>query len=171
MGPLIDSHCHLAVYDDPVAVIAGAQAAEMSIVAVTEDPDQYRRLKLRVGARTGVDVALGLHPLRAAHLRANDLARFFRFVPDARWIGEVGLDFSQAGIGSKKQQLKVFDTGLTEAQPDRHLMMVHSRGAAGEVIKQLADAALPAVLHWYTGPSGSSTRRWPPGCTSLTTPR
>lgn len=152
LGPLIDSHCHLSVYDDPGAVIAGAQAAEVSIVAVTEDPEQYRRLKLRVGARTGVEVALGLHPLRAARLGANDLARFFRFLPDAQWIGEVGLDFSPAGIDSKREQLKVFDTVLTQAQPGRHPMTVHSRGAAGDVIARLADAQLPAVLHWYTGP-------------------
>lgn len=152
IGPLIDSHCHLSVYDDPTGVLADAHAAEVSIVAVTEDPEQYRRLKLRVGARSGVEVALGLHPLHAARIGPNDLARFFRFLPDAKWIGEVGLDYSHAGIGSKKQQLKVFDTVLTQAQPGRHPMTVHSRGAAADVITRLADAQLPAVLHWYTGP-------------------
>jgi TatD DNase family protein len=73
-------------------------------------------------------------------------------MPQTRWIGEVGLDFSQHGIATKKQQLRVFDIVLTEAQPGRHPLTVHSRGAEFDVIKHLSQARLPAVLHWYTGP-------------------
>ena len=154
LEPLIDTHCHLNAYPDPTAVLRAAATANVSIVAVTEDPEEFRRLKTRVGNRSHVQVALGLHPLRAASFSPNDLARFFRFVPQAQWIGEVGLDFSRAGIGSKKPQLRVFDTVLTHAQPGRHPLTVHSRGAEMEVVKRLADAKLPAVLHWYTGPLG-----------------
>jgi TatD DNase family protein len=149
---LVDTHCHLADYPDPVSVLNAAAAANVAIVAVTGDPDQYRRLKLRLGARPAIEVALGLHPLRAASFRPDDLARFLRMVPTAGWIGEVGLDFSPAGKATRKIQLRLFDTVLTEAQPGRHPLTVHSRGAAQEVITQLANAKLPAVLHWYSGP-------------------
>jgi TatD DNase family protein len=150
--PLVDTHCHLADYPDPLRVLQSAQSANVSIVAVTADPDQYRRLKLRLGVRPSTEVALGLHPLRAATFRPADLARFFRMVPTAGWIGEVGLDFSPAGKDTRRQQLQIFDTVLTEAQPGRHPLTVHSRGAAADVIARLADARLPAVLHWYSGP-------------------
>jgi TatD DNase family protein len=152
IGPVLDSHCHLSVYDDPVDILKTAESAEVSIVAVTEDPEEFRRLKTRLGKRPTVEVALGLHPLRAASFTPGDIARFFRCLPHTRWIGEVGLDFSRHGIETRKQQLRVFDTVLTEAQPGRHPLTVHSRGAEKEVIARLADAKLPAVLHWYTGP-------------------
>lgn len=153
-GVLIDTHCHLGMYPDPIAVLRAAEGARTSIVAVTEGPDEYRRLRTRLGSRSEVDVALGLHPLRAASFTPNDLARFFRFVPQCKWIGEVGLDFSRAGAATMKQQLRVFDMVLTEAQPGRHPLTVHSRGAEKEVIQRLADAKLPGVLHWYSGPLG-----------------
>ena len=121
---------------------------------MTEDPEEYRRLRTRLGGRGNVKVALGLHPLRAATFTQNDFARFFRLLPDAHWLGEVGLDFSRAGIASKRQQLKAFDVILSEAQPGQHPMSVHSRGAETEVIRLLSQSGLPAVLHWYTGPIG-----------------
>lgn len=152
LGPLLDSHCHLGAYDDPVAVIDAATAANVSLVAVTESPEEFRRLRTRLGRRPTIEVALGLHPLRAASFRPPDIARFFRCMPQTRWIGEVGLDFSQRGIATKKHQLRVFDIVLTEAQPGRHPLTVHSRGAEPDVIKLLSQARLPAVLHWYTGP-------------------
>jgi len=151
---LIDTHCHISEYPDPVSVIRAAETTNISIVAVTEDPDGYRRLRTRLGRRSNVEVALGLHPLRAASFTPNHLARFFRLVPECRWIGEVGLDFSQVGLSTKRQQLSVFDVVLTAAQPGRHPLTVHSRGAEKEVIGRLVDAKLPAILHWYTGPLG-----------------
>lgn len=134
-------------------MLRAAEKAGVAIVAVTEDADEYRRLRTRLGPRDHVDVALGLHPLRAASFGPNDLARFLRLVPQTTWIGEVGLDYSRAGAASAKAQRRVFDVVLTEAQPGRHPLTVHSRGAEKEVIHHLAQAALPAILHWYTGPT------------------
>lgn len=152
--PLLDTHCHVSQYANPTEVVQQAEASNVAIVAMTEDPEEYRRLRTRLGGRGNVKVALGLHPLRAATFTQNDFARFFRLLPDAHWLGEVGLDFSRAGIASKRQQLKAFDVILSEAQPGQHPMSVHSRGAEAEVIRLLSQSGLPAVLHWYTGPIG-----------------
>lgn len=149
---LLDTHCHVGAYKDPIAMLRAAEQAGIAVVAVTEDPDEYRRLKMRLGRREHVQVAIGLHPLRAGSFGPNDLARFFRLLPQSEWIGEVGLDFSQVGAGTAKAQQKVFDTVLEEAQRGHHPLTVHSRGAEKEVIKKLAAAGVPAVLHWYTGP-------------------
>ncbi|MFF1255153.1 TatD family hydrolase [Pseudarthrobacter sp. NPDC058329] len=149
---LLDTHCHVSAYDDPVAVLGAAEQAGIAVVAITEDPDEYRRLKTRLGRREYVDVAIGLHPLRATTFGPNELARFFRLLPQSTWIGEVGLDFSRAGAGTARAQQKVFDIVLAEASRGHHPLSVHSRGAEKEVIRKLADAEAPAVLHWYTGP-------------------
>ncbi|AII11478.1 TatD family hydrolase [Rhodococcus opacus] len=149
---LLDTHCHVTAYKDPVGMLRAAEQAGVAVIAVTEDADQYRRLRTRLGRREHVEVALGLHPLRAASFGPNDLARFFRLVPQTEWIGEVGLDYSRAGVATAKAQQRVFDVVLTEAQPGRHPLTVHSRGAEKDVIQRLSDASLPAILHWYTGP-------------------
>lgn len=151
---LLDTHCHLAAYTDPVAILRKADAAGVSIIAVTEDPDEYRRLRTRLGRRDHVEVALGLHPLRATSFSQNHLARFFRLVPQTNWIGEVGLDYSRDGVATAKAQQRIFDIVLTEAQPGRHPLSVHSRGAEKDVIRLLSDSGLPAILHWYSGPLG-----------------
>ncbi|WP_345520675.1 TatD family hydrolase [Nocardioides conyzicola] len=150
---LIDTHCHISAYSDPVAIVRAAES-NTSIVAVTESPEEYRRLRTRLGRRDHIQIALGLHPLRSHTFTPNDLARFFRLVPETTWIGEVGLDFSRQGAATKKEQLRVFDAVLTEAQPGQHPLTVHSRGAEADTVGFLAQAKLSAVLHWYTGPIG-----------------
>lgn len=149
---IVDGHCHLAAYADPMEVLRESESHGIGVVAVTEHPDEYRRLRARLGQREGVTVAIGLHPLRAATFRPIDLARFFRLVPAATWIGEVGLDFSKLGADTRKEQLRVFEAVLNEAQPGKHPLTVHSRRAERETIELLAQGRSPAVLHWYTGP-------------------
>jgi TatD DNase family protein len=149
---LTDTHCHIDAYDNPLAVLDRAGAAGVHVVAVTEDPGKYRLLRTRLGRRDGVDVALGFHPLRAGEASPHDLARFLRLLPQATWIGEVGLDFSRAGIATRKQQLRVFEAILADPQMRTRPVTVHSRGAERETIARVAQARVPAILHWYTGP-------------------
>jgi len=148
---LIDTHCHIDAYGNPVAVLDEARAAGIQVIAVTEDPGSYRLLRTRLGRREGVDVALGFHPLRAGGSSPHDLTRFFRLLPQATWIGEIGLDFSRSGIASRKQQLRVFDAILADPQLRTRPVTVHSRGAEREAITRLAQAQVTAILHWYTG--------------------
>ncbi|GAA1770754.1 MULTISPECIES: TatD family hydrolase [Nonomuraea] len=149
---LTDTHCHLDAYDNPVAVLDNAHAAGVHVIAVTEDPGKYRLLRTRLGRRDGVDVALGFHPLRAGGASPHDLARFLRLLPQATWIGEIGLDFSRAGAATRKQQLRVFEAILADLQTRTQPVTVHSRGAERETITRLVQAQVPAILHWYTGP-------------------
>ena len=149
---LTDTHCHIDAYDNPLAVLDDARAAGVHVIAVTEDPGKYRLLRTRLGRRDGVDVALGFHPLRAGAASPHDLARFFRLLPQATWIGEIGLDFSRTGVATRKQQLRVFEAILADPQVRTRPVTVHSRGAERETIARLAQAHVPAILHWYTGP-------------------
>ena len=149
---LTDTHCHIDAYDNPVAVLDDARAAGVHVIAVTEDPGKYRLLRTRLGPRDGVDIALGFHPLRAGQASPHDLARFLRLLPQATWIGEIGLDFSHAGVATRKQQLRAFETILADPRLRTRPVTVHSRGAEHETITRLAQAHVPAILHWYTGP-------------------
>jgi TatD DNase family protein len=150
---LLDTHCHLDAYRDPAAVVADAAHAGIDIVAVTEGPEGYRRLRTRLGNRPGIEVALGAHPLTAARVRPADLTRFFRLVPQTTWVGEIGLDFSRHGIATSKQQRELFESIIGDRHVAARPMTVHSRGAERETVsllQQIHPAA--AILHWYTGP-------------------
>jgi TatD DNase family protein len=150
---LLDTHCHLDAYPDPRAVLVEADAAAVDIVAVSETPEAYRRLRTRLGrTSSGVAVALGLHPASRAAAAPGQLERFLRMLPDAPWVGEVGLDFAPGTERREKTRqtrdfAAVLDHSLSQAKP----MTVHSRGAAKESVTLLAQAGQRAVLHWYSG--------------------
>jgi TatD DNase family protein len=55
---LLDTHCHLGDYDDPRRILAAAAEAAVDVIAVTDNPDAYRRLRTRLGPAPGVTVAL-----------------------------------------------------------------------------------------------------------------
>jgi TatD DNase family protein len=76
-------------------------------------------------------------------------------LPDARWVGEVGLDFPPGtGTAEKRRQRAAFDALLGHDQIQSKLLTVHSRGAAREIVTMLAGATCRAVLHWYSGTAG-----------------
>lgn len=149
---LLDTHCHLDAYPDPRDVLADAEAAFVDVIAVSETPDTYRRLRTRLGRTPGVTVALGLHPASAAAAAPGQLERFLRMLPDAAWIGEVGLDF-RPGIDrrEKARQTAAFQSVLDHQIVATKPMSVHSRGASKEVVDCLKQASARAALHWYSG--------------------
>lgn len=149
---LLDTHCHVDAYPDPRAVLAEADAAAVDVVAVSETPEAYRRLRTRLGRASGVSVALGLHPASRSAAAPGQLERFLRMLADAPWIGEVGLDFAPGS--DRRERIRqthafaaVLDHNLSQAKP----MTVHSRGAAKETVGLLAQAGQRALLHWYSG--------------------
>lgn len=153
-GALLDTHCHIDAYPDPSGVLAAATTAGVEVVAVTNTPDRYRRLATLLPRSGPARAALGLHPLHAHEVGMAGVLRFARHATTARWIGEVGLDFSAAGRATRDIQLAVFDALLALPELRDRPVTVHSRGAEKITVQRLADAGVRAVLHWYTGPVG-----------------
>lgn len=157
MTRLFDTHCHLDAYPDPVRVLTSANHADVDLVAVTDNPDAYRRLRTRLGKTSGVTVALGLHPGSASAAAPGQFGRFLHMLPDATWIGEVGLDFPPGtAAAEKRRQQTAFDALLGHDQIRAKLLTVHSRGAARETVAALAAAGCRAVLHWYSGSAATA---------------
>jgi TatD DNase family protein len=151
-GTLIDTHCHVDAYPDTASVLASAASAGVEVIAVTNSPDAYNRLATLLPRSGPARPALGLHPLHASQLGMAGVLRFSRMAARAAWIGEIGLDFSNAGRSSRTEQLTVFEALLALPQLRDRPVTVHSRGAEREAIQRLADAGTRAILHWYTGP-------------------
>lgn len=149
---LTDTHCHLGQFRDPAQVLRDSASANVRIVVATENPEEYRRLLTRLrGSETAI-VGLGLHPASRAARDPAQLSRFFRFLPEARWVSEVGLDFQRnTDRIERRSQILVFESILSHAMIRSKVLSVHSRGAASEVTARLNDARVAAVMHWFSG--------------------
>jgi len=156
---LLDTHCHLDSYADPLKVLSSARAANVDVVAVTESPEAFRRFRTRLGRVQGVSVALGLHPGSTASAAPGQLQRFFRMLPSADWIGEVGLDYnSRVDARERKAQYSTFSAVVEHQLARTTPMTVHSRGAASDAVAVLEGTGARAVLHWFTGTPRQASR-------------
>jgi TatD DNase family protein len=105
------------------------------------------------GRRSGVRLALGLHPLEVAKVDlVHELRLFARYAAHTSYIGEIGLDLSTEGRPSRTEQERVLGDVLATKGVAEKVLTLHSRGAAREVIAALTAAgASRAVLHWFSG--------------------
>jgi TatD DNase family protein len=98
-----------------------------------------------------IRLALGLHPLVAAQHR-NERTRFMALADRTSYIGEVGLDFSPAGLPTKELQCESFQFVLQALRGKPKFITVHSRRAEAAVLELLQEEKRsPVVFHWYSG--------------------
>jgi TatD DNase family protein len=163
---LIDLHCHIDLFPDPVAILDEAEARGAFVLAVTTTPRAWRGTRKLVGSRARIRVALGLHPEVVAD-RYGEVELLCALMPEARYIGEVGLDGSPPHRMSINRQVKVFDRILQECERlGGRILTIHSRGATDHVldaIERHPRAGLP-ILHWFSGSAKQLERAASLGC-------
>ncbi len=164
----VDFHCHLDLYPDFETAIAKAEAARIYTLTVTTTPKAWpRNHELTRGTRY-VRAALGLHPQLVAE-RAGELALWEHHLPEARYVGEVGLDAGPRFYKSLDVQKQVFRTILERcADASGKILTVHSVRSVPMVLDMI-ERHLPrnrgiAVLHWLTGTNAEARRAAALGC-------
>lgn len=164
----VDFHCHLDLYPDHVAAIARAEAARVYTLAVTTTPKAWPRNHALTKDTRYVRAALGLHPQLVAE-RAGELPIWEMHLPEARYIGEVGLDAGPRFYKSFEAQKRVFRTVLERcADEGGKILTIHSVRSAPTVLDMI-EAHLPrergtVVLHWFTGSRSDARRAVALGC-------
>lgn len=150
---MIDFHCHLDLYPDPVSVVAACREHGHHVLSVTTTPRAWKgTLQLSEGAPR-IRTALGLHP-QIAHERHRELGLFEELLPGTRYVGEVGLDGSPELRQHQDVQRRCFEHVLRAcASVDGRVMTVHSRRAADAVLDayERESGAGTMILHWFTG--------------------
>lgn len=163
---MIDFHCHIDLYPDPVGVLDEVDARGTYVLAVTTTPKAWRGTTKLVGKRRRVRVGLGLHPELVAQ-RHHEVPLLCGLLPETRYVGEIGLDGSPPHRGSLEVQRAVFVRILSEcANHGGRVMSVHSRGAVSDVLDALEsrpDAGTP-ILHWFSGTQNELRRAVDLGC-------
>lgn len=164
----VDFHCHLDLYPDHAQLIAGCDRERVATLAVTTTPKAWTRNREMASGADHVRVALGLHPQLVAE-REAEIGLFETLLPDARYVGEVGLDATPRFYRSFDAQERVFERILRMcAEQGNKILTVHSVRAVSKVLQHL-ERALPAdrghvVLHWFTGSASEARRAVDRGC-------
>ena len=100
-----------------------------------------------------------LHPGSTSASAPGQLQRFFRMLPNADWIGEIGLDFSTSVDARDRSGQYAKFSSIVDHELARMLpMTIHSRGAAADVVAVLEGTGVRAILHWFTGTAKQAVR-------------
>lgn len=165
-APCVDMHCHLDLYPDPRAEIERVGKCGAYVLSVTTTPSAWVQTQALASRYPRIRTALGLHPQLAGE-RINELSLFDRLLPDARYVGEVGLD---GGPDSKEfwpQQVLVFDHILSSCvNQGGRVLSIHSRNATMDVLEALKQhrGFGVAILHWFSGTKKELAKAVEMGC-------
>ena len=163
---MIDFHCHVDLYPNPLEIVAEINKRNCYVLAVTTTPLAWNGTKKVIGDAPRIKMALGLHPELVSQ-RYQEVTQFKRLLPETRYVGEIGLDGSARFRSSFELQQQVFREILSATeQAGGRIMSIHSRAAAPQVLDELEQYpdAGTAVLHWFTGSVGELRRAIKLGC-------
>jgi TatD DNase family protein len=158
----VDFHCHLDLFPDFEAAVARAETARIFTLTVTTTPKAWpRNHALTCGTRY-VRAALGLHPQLVAE-RAGEMALWEHYLPETRFVGEVGLDAGPRFYRSLDSQKRVFRSVLERcADAGGKILSVHSVRSVPIVLEMIERHFPPdrgvVVLHWFTGTRAEARR-------------
>lgn len=147
---LIDTHCHIDLFDDPISTAKAYERTQAICVMTTMLPSHYQMALPHLKLFRNIRPALGLHPLRVTEgykeiMLFTDLSRSVQF------IGEIGLDLSTEGKKNKDLQVDVLKRILPTLGCGK-FVTVHSRNAHDELALLLDECHVrPVCFHYFIG--------------------
>lgn len=163
---MIDFHCHLDLYPNPMHLLEETARRNEFTLVVTTSPRAYLGTSQRFAGIQNIHVGLGLHP-EVAEAKQNEIDRLVELVSEVRFVGEIGLDGSSRFKHSMQIQERIFRSVVSECERrGGRIMSIHSRGAESRVLDILEahpSAGVP-VLHWFSGNHRELLRAVKHGC-------
>jgi TatD DNase family protein len=166
---LVDFHCHLDLYADYRQMILETERACIRTLAVTTTPRAWPHNRDLTKDMKYVRPALGFHPQLVGRSTHEDLELWDKYLPEARFIGEVGLDAGPAFYRTLDKQKIVLEHILKAcAKSGDKLLSVHAVRSVGTLL-DMAEALMPSVkrrivLHWFSGTASEARRAVKLGC-------
>jgi TatD DNase family protein len=164
----VDFHCHLDLYPDFASAVDAVEKAGVYTLTVTTTPKAWPRNHELTRSTKYVRAALGLHP-QLVHERAEEISLWEEYLPQTRYVGEVGIDAGPRYYRSLAKQREIFERILkTCAIAGGKILTVHSVRSA-KIVLDLIEQHLPTdrgrvVLHWFTGSKAEARRAADLGC-------
>lgn len=148
---MLDTHCHIDLYPNPLAIAKEVERQGILTIAVTNLPSHFKMGLPHLRGFRQIRPALGLHPLMAEY-HERERKKFKQTFSKTSYIGEIGLDFSKEGRGTKDIQIESLRFVFTQIQDRPRFVSLHSRGAESKVLELLEEFNIQgAVFHWYSG--------------------
>lgn len=149
MEYLYDTHFHLDLQKNRSAVIREIEQNKIYTIAVTNLPDLYRKELCEIKSKH-IRQALGFHP-ELVHQYKNQIHLMWDLLPEARFIGEVGLDF--VDLTHQQEQVAFFCELIERCRYDeKKILTIHSRRAVSKVLEIIGhNFQFKPILHWFTG--------------------
>lgn len=163
---MIDFHCHMDLYKNPLMVFNEVKQRNTKVLAVTTSPRAYLKTLQYFNNSANVKVALGFHPELVAD-RKKEIGLFMEQVLNCKYIGEVGIDGTGRNRYSYSVQKSFFYDALSEAEKNSgRIISIHSRCAVNDVLECIEKSLNSNILimHWFTGSIKELQRSLALGC-------
>ena len=150
---LLDCHCHIDLFDNPFQMINQITSNRIFTIAVSNTPKMYLETASNIVGNDYVKPALGIHPMIREPL-FHFLPDFKKYVSDALFIGEIGLD-GTASKESQIQQQEVLDLILQECSEKNCIISLHSRKKESLLLDMVnRHLKCKVIFHWFSGSKG-----------------
>ena len=147
---LIDTHFHLDFYRDHKYWYDYINQNRQYTLSVTNTPGVYYSCKRIYSETKYLKFALGFNP-KSIVSEKFDKRLFNHLIGEAKYIGEVGLDFTGNLKERREEQLQCFDY-ICSSINENQVLSVHSKNAEKAVCDILKKHKVKkTILHWYSG--------------------
>lgn len=150
---MIDFHCHLDLYKDPMSLLKRVHDQCSFVLAVTTSPRAWQITSQKFCGIDCIHTAIGLHP-EIVEQKKNEINQLLENIKNNSYIGEVGIDGSPKYRQSLILQREVFEQVIEESENcNGKIMSIHSRFAVNDVLRILENHIKKSspVLHWFMG--------------------
>lgn len=162
--PLIDTHFHLDYYRNHKQWYDWINFNKQYTICVTNSPQLYYSCTQLYAETNYIRFALGYNP--KISVDTPFMKNMFMFqLRNASYIGEVGLDFSQALNSTSNQQIEDFEFICSAVSKQPKIMSIHTKYAENEVLRILKTYNLSnVIIHWYSGNISTLSKLIDLGC-------
>lgn len=179
---LFDAHCHLSFAPQSQSFARWVAENFSGAFSTTVSLADYHFAKQAFSSWPSIRIGLGAHPwwITQGRISAADEEQFAQAVSEARFIGEVGLDFGKRGLAgsvfateeeTKARQVEVlrtvFGAGAVSESIGR-VFSFHAVRSADVILDMLQEYNLlpgnTAIFHWFSGSGGELQRAREAGC-------
>lgn len=158
---LIDTHFHLDCYRNHNQIFNTINKLEQYTLCVTNSPGVFLSC-LRLYKETKyIKFALGVNPKEV--INADIINDFKYCFNDAKYIGEVGLDFSKPYLKNKQVQIDVFNEIISVSK--NKVLSIHAKNCE-DILVDILKFHNPSscIIHWFSGNSTQMNKLVDLGC-------
>ncbi len=165
---LYDLHCHIDLMPSMTDFANEAEKMGISVLAVTTTPKAYEKEITSLRSYANIRVGLGLHPQLISE-RYNELSLVEKYIGEADYIGEIGLDFNNQFYSTKEKQIIVFENIIRWcSQKGGKVISIHTVRSDKAVLdilgKHFCTENNKCILHWFSGSMTQLRRAVEMGC-------